>query len=216
MLKLKHKYGGSMTNSQRIQKIIDEYKRQLIEIEKMLIVLHGSCYVLKLDQIRLSSGLKSQKRSIKSAITWAAVNAIPLTLGLITLNPFSISLSGGLVVFETGLGISSYVKSKKLEKQLKKLEKTIERAEKYNSHLESQREFLDNKICDLEELLDKAKAKGIEPTDQMLIEAMQGKTQFLLEQGSNDEYATADVIGEIEERSRQYGCYDDSYDAEIE
>lgn len=205
-----------MTNSQRIQKIIDEYKRQLTDVERMLIMLHGSCYVLKLDHTRLSSNLKSQKKNIKNAITWAAVNAGPFILGLVTLNPFSISLSGGMVVFETVLGVVAHVKSKKLEKQLKKLEKTMERAGKYYSHLESQRTFLESKIYDLEDMLDKAQAKGIEPTDQMVIEAMQGKSQFLLQQGSVDEYATSDVTEKIEENNRKYGYYDDSYDAEIE
>ena len=206
-----------MTNSQRIQRIINEYRNQLLNVERMLITLHGVKYVMGLDVIRLNSAVRSQKHTRKNSIIWAAVNAVPLALGIITLNPFSIGLSGGLVIFESVLAITSHVKLKKAEKQLKKQEMIKDRTEKYFAHLESQREFLMTKIDVLEDVLSKAKASGREPSDQLVLQAMQGKTMFLLEAGSQDEYVTDEVAECIEEKCSGTTLYDDcEYDVEIE
>ena len=146
-----------MTNSQRIQRIIDEYKYQLMSVEKMLITLNAAEFMLKMENIKVSSGCRVQKNTKKSAILWGSVNLIPLTLGIITLNPFSIGLSGGLVIFETILGIRAHIKGKKFEKMRQNYEKALSRTQAYLNHLESQREYFIGRICDLEDVLSRAK-----------------------------------------------------------
>ena len=194
-----------MTNSQRMQRLIEEYNRQLMGIEKMLITLNTAEFMLKMEHIKISSRCRVQKNNKKSAILWGCVNVLPLTLGIITLNPFSIGLSGGLVIFETVLGIHSHIKGKKLAKMEQNLEKSIRRTGSYISHLESQREYFANKIHDLEVILEKARAKGQEPSDQLLLEAMHGKTTMLLESGGTEKYITPELTEKIDQIESDFG-----------
>lgn len=206
-----------MTNSQRIRRLIEEYNRQLIGVEKMLITLHTAEFMLKMEHIKVSSQCRVQKNNKKSAIIWGSVNVFPLTLGLITLNPFSIGLSGGLVIFEAFLGIHAHIKGKKLAKMEQNLEKAVKRTSAYISHLESQREYFANQIQDLEEILEKARAKGQEPSDQLLLEAMHGKTTMLLEAGGTEKYVTPELTEKIDQIESDFGfAQGDGFGMEIE
>ena len=124
---------------------------------------------------------QKKEAECKKERNWSAILAA-LNVASATVAFFLASSAAGAALgFGMIMGakaIANQVKAKKLEKTIAKIEKAIDKMDTYDKYLADRRDFLQQKVDECKNVIAKAKEKGIEITNDQVVEALQEQSEI--------------------------------------